>query len=345
MREVSRALRVDPGFGAAWAQRGFWEAEQGDTASAESDLARATKLNYTVPAVRFDLGLLLFKDKQFQAAAEQLEQFNATSPGNPKAVYLLAQCYLSLNQSPKIISLLAPLQNRVADNAPSWMQYALGLAYLRTHDFSKALPLLNEVAAERKNPDVDLQLAHLYSNAEQFAAARSLLRQAVALKPTDPKYMLQLGNFEVFRGHNSAALAQYQAVLRQEPDNFQANLGAGTILISFQRNEQALVCLRKAYAQQPSNTEVEKQMGLALFASKHLAAARKLLEACERARPDDVQVHLTLGRLYYALGLRELGNQQARLVRQLNIEHPPGSPPVPVPNKPSSGQGNVAQTE
>jgi tetratricopeptide (TPR) repeat protein len=93
----------------------------------------------------------------------------------------------------------------------------------------------------------------------------------------------------------ASAAAALEAVLKSQPDNFQALLTLSALFIQTKRFTNALVPLNQALALQPDNQAALLNRAIANLQSGQLDAAQRDYEALQKRLP-------TLHAIYYGLG-------------------------------------------
>jgi tetratricopeptide (TPR) repeat protein len=119
--------------------------------------------------------------------------------------------------------------------------------------------------------------------------------------------------------------------IQADPNDFDANLYLGGILLYDGSATEAAPYLEKAHKLRPSSSEVGFQMGLLNKARGHLEDALADWQQVERQSPDFLQVHVQLAKLYAQLHRTSDSERERALVLQQNEKE---SEQAPLQKKP-----------
>lgn len=134
-------------------------------------------------------------------------------------------------------------------------------------------PVAQLEAAARQNPqDANFQvmLANAYYDAQRYAEAATVYQKAIALKPGDPNVQVDYGTSLFYSGNAEAALKEYRAVLKSNPNHFQAHLNLGVVYRSQGKHGEAIASWKKAEQLAPdaqTKQHVAEMINLAVAAS------------------------------------------------------------------------------
>jgi protein O-GlcNAc transferase len=119
-------------------------------------------------------------------------------------------------------------------------------------------------------------------------------------------------------GQPDRAAEACAAMLRQEPDNFDATNLLGLVRGVQGRLAEAAECLRRAVALDPRSVQAHRNLGIALGGLNQHAAAAASFEAALAIAPDDAGAHSDLGVTLATLGRHEAAT--AHLKRAVVLE-------------------------
>lgn len=128
--------------------------------------------------VRLVLGLVLYRQEEWQKAIDYLMPLVQMKPPSLRAIGTVGRAYLELGQYPEALRYLQPAVASGPESAVMW--YSLGLAWSGVNDPAQALPAY---------------------------------RRAVALAPTNAVYHMRLGETYESIGQLELALAEYRTAL------------------------------------------------------------------------------------------------------------------------------------
>ena len=172
----------------------------------------------------------------------------------------------------------------------------------------EAIAVLNKSVSDRPNAGVLLQLARLVQT-NDAARAGNLMSTWLAKNPGDGAVRLEHANFLMEQKNNPQAVAQYQAVLKQDPNNVVAlnNLGW---LLQTSDPKRALSLLTLAQKIAPNSPDITDTLGWVKLQQKDAAGALALLNKAHAAKPGD-------GEITYHLVVALDANGQRGAARQL----------------------------
>src|SRR5258707_1232830 len=102
----------------------------------------------------------------------------------------------------------------------------------RAHRRDDAIAVLNKSVSDRPNAAVLIQLFRLVVQAGDLPRAENLMSGWLANNPADISVRLEYANLLMERQNNPPAIAQFQTVLKQDPNNVVAFNKLGGVLQS-----------------------------------------------------------------------------------------------------------------
>jgi len=230
----------------------------GDKAGAARALETAAKLNPVSPEV---------KNAQINF------QFNQ---GNADAAVALARAFQAANTGPTADVMLAATLDRA-------------------HHRDEAIVILGKSLTDRPNAAVLLQMVHLVARAGDQARAGNLMSTWLAKNPNDLGVRLEYANLLMQQPSNAQAVAQFQTVLKQDPNNVVAlnNLGW---LVQSSDPKRALSLLTLAQKLAPNSPDVADTLGWAKLQQKDVAGGLALLNKAHASQPGngEISYHLVV---------------------------------------------------
>lgn|GEM_PF-6366325 len=104
-----------------------------------------------------------------------------------------------------------------------------------------------------------MRMAECLFDLKEYEKALRVIRKAVELEPSNPKYLDLEGRILLMMDRFDEALETYRIALDKSPDSVEALVGAAWALMMVERPEEALSLNRKANSLSPENVEVEEQ--------------------------------------------------------------------------------------
>jgi putative PEP-CTERM system TPR-repeat lipoprotein len=224
----------------------------GDGAGATRALETAAKLSSNSPEVK---------------SAQINLQFNL---GNAEAAVATARAFQAANPGPAADVLLA----RTLD---------------RAHHRGDAIAVLNKSISDRPNTTMLIQLVNLMVQANDLPRAGSLMSGWLAKYPADLSVRLEYANLLMQQQNNPVAIAQFQAVLKQDPTNIVAlnNLGW---LLQTSDPKRALTLLIQAQKIAPNSADIADTLGWVKLQQKDVAGGLALLNKAHAGQPRDGEI-------------------------------------------------------
>lgn len=258
-------------------------------------------------------------------AAAALETVLQSDPSNISAHYLLG----SILYSQKNYTAAKDHLEKVVVAKPSFdVGYRLGLTYIQLHDLARARLLFDEmVTGLGDSPRIHMLFGRAYAEGEYAEEAIAEYRKALS---RDPK---------VSQGHYFVAMAilerdgeagfdqavqEFQAELRNVPDDFRSHYALGFIAFKQHKPEDAVKELKKACDLDSSNPDPLIFLGEAYDAAGQDAdaevAMRKAIDLTKDVSRNMYQVnraHYVLGRLLVRQGKRAEGEKELKTSAQM----------------------------
>jgi cellulose synthase operon protein C len=230
----------------------------GDRVGAASALEAAVKLSPNSPEVESAQINLQFVQGNAEAAIASARSFQASYPG-PAADILLAD--------------------------------TLDRARLT----EQAVAVLNKSLVDRPNGAVLLRLIRFAMRANDSKHALELLSNWLVRNPGDIGIRLEYATLLMQQGETAQATAQYQLVLKQDPNNVVALNNMGW-LVQASDPKRALSLLTLALKLSPNSADVADTLGWVKLQQKDVAGGLDLLNRAHTMQPKDGEItyHLVL---------------------------------------------------
>jgi tetratricopeptide (TPR) repeat protein len=272
---LARTNEVAPEYGPAWARRGDWLLDRGELDSAEAAYLRALAIEAENVWGSTGLARVYLARRDFQRAAELLEQLLQRQPGDRYALQLLGTAYRRLGRGNDASVALAVGVSGGPIVRDPWSEeigeYRRGFAAkLKTATaeamagrFDRALPLLE--ALRRENP-ADISLAN--HTADVLVASG---RPADAIQLLNPMVDARSGNADTHLALASAYLASGDRVRADAHADRAIAMHAsgarpleikGMIAWRNQRLQQAAALFEQGLARDPRHVRLLAWMGL-----------------------------------------------------------------------------------
>ena len=229
----------------------------GNFAAAFDLFGHCLDINPAAPEVYFSLSSYYAEMHDNDAMLKAMEKAAELSVGNDTYLERLGQVYLKTQDLGKAVD----VYERLSANNPSRTDVLSILLQLYQHDnnYDKMIETLNRLETiEGSSEDITLSKMQVYSlkgdKKREFNELKNLARQ----HPNDYNYRVMMGNWLLQNGKKKDALAEYNAVLKKEPDNIMAQMS----LLDYYKAENQ-DSLAKAQTEQlllSKNTETESKV-------------------------------------------------------------------------------------
>ena len=289
-----------------------------DAASAIESLRRAVAAAPGSTPLRLKLAAAYFRLGDLAHARMEYETVHAAEPANLAAALGLGYTYVKLGRFDEAVELLAPLEHGHASNLD--LEYVLGYAEIESGQSTQGIPRMEAVARSKHSADAYVIAGSAWMYLRQYRPAQDDLEAAKALNPNLPGLQTLVGHVCYAMGNLDAAVSAFQAALRQNPQDFLANLYLGSIRLKEGDFADARPLLELALELGPNvplaRLEVAKLDGMTGKDDQAL----KELEALERDHPEWLDPHVELAALYYKLHRPADGERERQIVLKLQAQ-------------------------
>jgi tetratricopeptide (TPR) repeat protein len=121
-------------------------------------------------------------------------------------------------------------------------------------------------------------------------------------------------------GDLASAESAFRKALELDPNDFDANVELGSLLLIDRDLEEAGRLIRRSIGLRPSSLPARYQLALLYVAQRKTGEAIQELEALRVAAPDWLEPHVQLTRLYYQVDRPLDGRRERELVEKLQAE-------------------------
>ncbi len=259
--------------------------ENNDLPAAEKVLQRSLQADSAQPKAYAALGLVLLDQKRYKEAADSFESAFHLEPASAEYAMAFANALVLWNRPNTLLAFLNSVQSQFG-SLPEF-QHKLAFAYYGMAEFSNAIATLENLL--RANPERQDQIYFLlgksYLGMGEFKQSEAAFRKAIELNPKDPMYY-----------------ASYGTLLQKQGPN---------------RLDDAMAELQKATELNSSDPALLLQLGLCYESKGELPESLRFLEKAVRGAPDALPAHIALARVYFKLGKRPEGQEEKKIIAQL----------------------------
>jgi tetratricopeptide (TPR) repeat protein len=266
-------------------------------------------------------GSTLFHARRWAEAASAFSECESISPGKTDALLYRGKALVNV---PDFAGAAESLESYVASHPTSDdALYLLAYTRFRQDKPKDSLDLLTRAAKIRAPEAGDLKVAALdYVLLNDYTDAAKYLELSLQMNPADAEALYHLGRVRYQQNKFDAAIAAFEAVLRQEPGNVKAQENLGLCLEAENRNQEALAAYRQAVdldAQSAvRNAQPYIDLGKLLNTLDCPEEAAPLLSTALKIQPESPAAHYELGRAYFLAGKFDDARQQLETAVRLD---------------------------
>ena len=263
-------------------------------------------------------------ENKIDESVSAMENAHKAAPDSMGPVVALVSGYLKQGQPDKAMALLAEMNSKFPANAQLLVLTGKALAAQNKDD--DALKSFKAAVAEKPKDPVGYDaLYEFYVRRKNLDAAMDLMQVGLRELPGNINFRLALAGLEIQKGDNNTAIAQYEGILKDQPESAIAINNLVSLLLDNRSDKDSLNRaltlsdeLKKANVPQFQDT-----YGWAQYKRGDYKAAISVLENVAAKLPNLAAVHYHLGMSYRAAGDKDKAAEQFKLA--LGLE-PDGTP-------------------
>jgi tetratricopeptide (TPR) repeat protein len=279
---------------------------------------RAVLAKKDIPGLRLNLALAYYKKGAWRDAVQEFETLRAAQPDDVRVATLLAECYSNLGQDGKAIATLQPLEAAHANDLS--IEWLLGSALIRAGQWREGMDRVDRVAREGNRPEAYLLAGRTALRNNEFERARDYAAAAAKLNPKLPGLDTLRGTVLSYLGDTEGAAAALRAAVKEDPKDFEAQLGLGAVLHTDRDLDGAREHLQRALQLKPDSNLARYEWARLERTEGEVEAAVKDFEKVVRADPNWAQPHVDLAALYFRLNRQEDGERERAIYDRLTAE-------------------------
>jgi len=301
----NEALKAQPANAEAYAHLGYLEARQQHYKQAVPLYRKALAINPSMPGVRLNLGLALFKGGELKEAIQAflpiLKSEPASSPDAQRVTALLGIAEYGLGNYAQAI----PYLTTAAANDPQNLQFRLLLAHscLSTRQFKCVLDVYREILTlNAESAEADMLAGEAEDEMQNHGAAIEQFRAAVKADPREPNVHFGLAYLLWTQNQFEEAAKEFQAELDNVPANAQALAFLADCYMQLNRSSEAMPLIEKALSIDPNVPRAHLDLGILYADAGRREDAIREFKIAARLSPGDPAPNWRLARLYQAMG-------------------------------------------
>ncbi|WFU18793.1 tetratricopeptide repeat protein [Bradyrhizobium sp. CB3481] len=258
---------------------------------------------------------------------ESIAALEAAHKGAPDALQpalSLASAYVKQGKPDKASALLQTMSDKVPANAQ--VLVFLGQAKLAQKKNDEALQSFKKAVAQQpKEPAGYTALSEFYIQNKDYDAADKVLQAGLAELPGNVAFRLTQAGLQVQRGNNEGAIAQYEAILRDQPNSLVAINNLASLLLD-NRSDKPSIDRAYELAEKLKGSNAPQLLdtwGWAQYKQGDVKAAVTTLETAAAGAANLPAVQYHLGMAYAAAGQTEKAAERFKTAFSLE---PDGTP-------------------
>ena len=286
---LQKAVAADPGNYTAWFDLGFVNNALGKTEESIAAYRKSVAAKPDVFESNLNLGLMLAKNRQPDAAqylraATKLTPTANQDEGRARAWVSLGHVLESEKPDEAIDAYKQAASLRPSDPEP---HLSAGMLLEKQNRFADAQEQFQQaLTIDSNSADALTGLANVYMRGHRFADAEQVLRKLVALRPNDAGAHMQLGRMLAADGQNDPAIAELETASKLAPADESAKRDLADISARAGKYDVAEGQYKLLLAGAPRDAELCHGLGRAYLMQKKFAEAQQELLLAVALKPD-----------------------------------------------------------
>ncbi len=332
-----QAVMMDPKRADAHKALGDLYIKQKKTDNAIKSYSKYLDLGQKSSAISKKVGDYYFGKKDYKTAAKHLEnvtgkaaqafshQLNLCDAYYNAAIYDKAIVYVDMlmKRNPKVptkiklLNIKAEAYEKKKDSAKAVLAYDALYKLSKKQDIAFKRAFLregvNDVLAEKlylqnttKHPNDSrnyLQLGLMYSKKpNKLSSSVNMLEKAAAKAGKDKKIWQTIAQLYGKMGNSEKELASYRKYLAVDPQDVEANVRIGTILIEKGKTTEGMINLETANALSPNNIKIMLPLAQGYLKTKRYSEAISILQKAKGKEPNNIEIRKKILDVYMKTG-------------------------------------------
>lgn len=301
-------LKIHPRSAEPYAHIGLLEARQEHYPDAIASYRKALALDPSMPGLRLNLGLSLFKSGAMKEAIQTFTPLLKSSPHSSpewlRVATLVGLAHYGIGEYAAAVPYLKDATAHDPQNLP--FRLALAHSCLWSKQYQCVLDVYHEILMlNAESAEADMLAGEALDEMQEDDGALQQFRAAVKADPKVPNVHFGLGYLLWRKSQYEEAAKEFQAELTNVPENAQAMAFLGNAYMHINRSGEAQPLLEKAIKIEPRLERAHLDLGVLYSENGHKEDAVHELEEAAKLSPDDSEAHWRLARLYQAMGRKE----------------------------------------
>jgi tetratricopeptide (TPR) repeat protein len=275
------------------------------------ELELADSLSPRTPEILHNLGQAYYRTKRYDKAEEVLKRALSLSPNSPDTLYVLAQVYAAEQKDVQALELLTRARQLAPENTD--IIFLIGRLSMMQAYYEDAIRILEEgVKLDPRRPDLRAALGESYFSAGKVPKATEEFEKLIEIDPSASSYAF-MGLCYRHLNRFDDARKYFEEGLKKDPRNGVCLYNLGFIESKQGNYPQAEKLLEESLRSSPDYSDAYYELGKVKIAERKYDEAIPLLRKCAALATKKAQV-------YYNLSNAERHtHQDAAAVRDMKV--------------------------
>jgi tetratricopeptide (TPR) repeat protein len=276
------------------------------------------------PTLRYNLGLALFYQKQWDAAEHEFSRALALGLRSPDNLSYLTRCLHHLGKTREAIEFCAQW---LAESRDDTSQAYLALLEMDHGNMAQASQLANEVLTRSPdNIDASIVVGTFSVEQQEIATAEKLFSNILKFQPNNPRAWLGLGVIHLYQQRHQDAISALETAASLMPENSGTVVALAWARLAARDFRGAEKTFRDAIKVDHNFAEAYGGLASALALQGRVDAARTEARVANRLNPANFGGHFANTVILKILGKTDLAT--SRLAELLQQAPAPGALPL-----------------
>lgn len=284
------------------AHLGLIESKQEHYPEAIKFYQRAMALNPTMPGLRLNLGIALFKAGDYRETIGDLEPLLMAQPDDQRLTILIGMSQYGLGHFAEA----SPILKRASEQDPQNLTLLLTLAHscLLSNQYPCVLDAYHRlIALNAESAEADMLVGEALDEMKDPEGAMREFRAAIVANPKEPNVHFGLGYLLWTKGQYPEAVQEFQSELANDPHHLQAKLYMADAQMQMNKMDEARPLLEEIEKADPNIAMQHLDLGIVFAEEDRKQDAKNELEMAVKLAPRNVNAHYRLARLYRSMGM------------------------------------------
>jgi len=296
-------------------------AEQGDTAKAQTAWEAVLKVHPQDAEAHAHLGLLEAHQEHYNEAITHYRKALAVIPSMPGLRLNLGLALFKAGKMKEAVATFLPILKDLPPDSQEGLRVTtlIGLARYGAGDYTGAVPFLKKaVAADPQNLPFRLTLAQSCLWSKQYQCVLDVYREIVSLNENSAEADMLAGQALDEMKDRPGAIEQFRAAVQADPKMPDVHFGLGYLLWAQLKFDEAAKELEAELANNPNHAQALTHLADCHIQMNNPQAALPLLEKAVGLDPRIELAHLDLGVLYANDGKKDDALRELKKAEQLD---------------------------